>query len=213
MKVRNVILLIFFLVLCDQILKIYIKTNYYYGEEHKMLGMDWFRFLFIENKGFAWGLTLGSEKWAQIALSTLRLFAVIALSYYLKYIIQKAYHSGFIISIALIYAGALGNLLNGMFYGLIFEQSDPMMLNKARLVTPGEGYAGFLQGNVVDMLYFPIVKGARFPDWLPMVGGDEFEFFSPVFNLADVWVFMGVVILLIFQKLFFKDNGSIKPVL
>lgn len=178
-----------------------------------MLGMDWFRFLFIENKGFAWGLTLGSEKWAQIALSTLRLFAVIALSYYLKYIIQKAYHSGFIISIALIYAGALGNLLNGMFYGLIFEQSDPMMLNKARLVTPGEGYAGFLQGNVVDMLYFPIVKGARFPDWLPMVGGDEFEFFSPVFNLADVWVFMGVVILLIFQKLFFKDNGSIKPVL
>ncbi len=213
MKVRNVILFIFFLVLCDQILKIYIKTNYYYGEEHKMLGMDWFRFLFIENKGFAWGLTLGSEKWAQIALSTLRLFAVIALSYYLKYIIQKAYHSGFIISIALIYAGALGNLLNGMFYGLIFEQSDPMMLNKARLVTPGEGYAGFLQGNVVDMLYFPIVKGARFPDWLPMVGGDEFEFFSPVFNLADVWVFMGVVILLIFQKLFFKDNGSIKPVL
>lgn len=178
-----------------------------------MLGMDWFRFLFIENKGIAWGLTLGSEKWAQIALSTLRLFAVIALSYYLKYIIQKAYHSGFIISIALIYAGALGNLLNGMFYGLIFEQSDPMMLNKARLVTPGEGYAGFLQGNVVDMLYFPIVKGARFPDWLPMVGGDEFEFFSPVFNLADVWVFMGVVILLIFQKLFFKDNGSIKPVL
>lgn len=213
MKVRNVILFIFFLVSCDQILKIYIKTNYYYGEEHKMLGMDWFRFLFIENKGFAWGLTLGSEKWAQIALSTLRLFAVIALSYYLKYIIQKAYHSGFIISIALIYAGALGNLLNGMFYGLIFEQSDPMMLNKARLVTPGEGYAGFLQGNVVDMLYFPIVKGARFPDWLPMVGGDEFEFFSPVFNLADVWVFMGVVILLIFQKLFFKDNGSIKPVL
>ncbi|MES2872116.1 MAG: lipoprotein signal peptidase [Bacteroidota bacterium] len=213
MKARNVILFILFLVLCDQILKIYIKTNYYYGEEHKMLGMDWFRFLFIENKGFAWGLTLGSEKWAQIALSTLRLFAVIALSYYLKYIIQKAYHSGFIISIALIYAGALGNLLNGMFYGLIFEQSDPMMLNKARLVTPGEGYAGFLQGNVVDMLYFPIVKGARFPDWLPMVGGDEFEFFSPVFNLADVWVFMGVVILLIFQKRFFKDNGSIKPVL
>ena len=207
MKVRNIILLIFVLVLCDQILKIYIKTNYYYGEEHKMLGLEWFRFLFIENKGIAWGLTLSDESWAQIALTTFRLVAVIAITFYLKNIIQKAYHLGFIISISMIYAGAIGNLLNGMFFGLIFEESNPIIQNKARLVDPGEGYAGFMQGNVVDMLYFPIVRGARFPEWLPVIGGNEFEFFRPVFNLADVWVFIGVLSILIFQKRFFKDKS------
>ena len=207
MKVRNVILLIFFLVLCDQILKIYIKTNYYYGEEHKMLGMDWFRFLFIENKGIAWGLTLSDERWAQIVLTTFRLVAVVAITFYLKSIIQKAYHVGFIVAVAMIYAGAIGNLLNGMFFGLIFEESNPLIQNKAGLVAPGEGYADFMQGNVVDMLYFPIVRGARFPDWFPVVGGNEFEFFRPVFNLADVWVFIGVVTILIFQKRFFKGKA------
>lgn len=205
MKGWKVILFVAILILIDQAIKIDIKTNYYYGEEHKVLGLDWFRLHFLENPGMAWGWKLGEGDSAKLALTILRLIAVIWGTFFLRKIIRNNYHKGFIICIAFIYAGALGNLIDGLFYGLIFEKSVPSLQNIARAFPPGGGYAGLMYGRVVDMWYLPIID-TTLPDWIPIWGGKPFEFFSPVFNTADIWVSAGVIALLIFQKKFFKHK-------
>lgn len=199
MKGRTVFLLIFILVMIDQVIKVYIKTHFYYGEEIGVLGLSWFRLHFLENPGMAWGLKLGKGDIAKVALTLFRLAAVIWGTFYLQKIIRKKYPSGFITCVAFIYAGALGNLIDSLFYGLIFEKSDPELMNIAKVFPPGGGYAGFMYGHVVDMWYFPIIQ-TTLPDWLPIWGGKPFEFFAPVFNTADVWVSAGVIAILIFQR-------------
>ncbi|HEX4850384.1 MAG TPA: signal peptidase II, partial [Puia sp.] len=138
----------------------------------------------------------------KMALTLFRLAAVVFGIFYLRTIIKKNYHKGFIICAALIFAGALGNLLDSMFYGLMFEEST---FDHVARIFPAKGYTGFLHGRVVDMLYFPLVK-THYPQWLPVIGGDDFEFFSPVFNIADASISVGVIAILLFQKRFFKKR-------
>ena len=205
MKGKTIGLLILILVFIDQAIKIYVKTNFYYGEER--LVFDWFRIHFIENPGMAWGLKLGKGDMGKLALTLFRLAAVVWGTFYIKRIIREKYHPGFIVSVGFIYAGALGNLIDSLFYGVIFEKSDPVMQNIANAFTAQSGYAGFMFGHVVDMWYFPIIR-TTLPDWLPIRGGKYFEFFSPVFNTADVWVSTGVISILVFQKKFFKKTNA-----
>jgi signal peptidase II len=203
-KGKHVALLIIAILVADQILKIYIKTNYYLGEEHNMLG-SWFRLHFVENKGMAWGWEFG-DGFGKIALTLFRLVAVIAGTFYLRHIVQKQMHKGFIVCASLIYAGAAGNLIDSMFYGMIFENSDYYVQNVANFTAFGKGYASFLHGKVVDMLYFPIIQIEKMPTWMPFLGGQPFEFFSPVFNLADAAISTGVIALFIWQKKWMPDN-------
>ncbi len=208
-KSRNVVLIILLILFFDQVVKFYVKTHYYIGDEVKVFGMEWFRLHFVENEGMAWGWKMGGD-WGKIALTLFRLVAVIVGTFIIRGFIKKNYHKGFIICSALIYAGALGNLIDSMFYGLIFQESDPYTQNVAKLVNVGHGYAGFLHGKVVDMLYFPIVRNAHYPTWFPFWGGEEFEFFRPVFNIADASISTGVITILVFQNKFFKKHDDHK---
>jgi len=200
MKVRHVALIIIALLLIDQIIKIYIKTHYFLGEEHNVLG-NWFRLHFIENEGMAWGMKFGGD-WGKMALTLFRLVAVIWGCFYIKKIVAEQQHKGFLICVALIFAGAAGNLIDSMFYGLMFNESDPYMRNLATLFPHGGGYASFLHGRVVDMFYFPLIDTAL-PTWVPFWGGQRFTFFDPVFNFADACISAGVIILILFQSKFF----------
>lgn len=209
LKLRSVIFIIAAIIIADQAIKIWIKTEHPTGEVVRVLGMDWFRLHFIENPGMAWGWKFGNET-GKMVLTLFRLAAVIFGTWYLGRIVKQKYKKGFIVCAALIYAGALGNLIDSMFYGMIFDKGlhyDPSINDYvsysgiASLSSPG--YGSFLHGSVVDMLYFPMFKG-HFPSWFPFVGGDDFEFFSPIFNIADASISIGVITLLIFQKKFFK---------
>ena len=206
MKLRSAFLVIFLIILADQALKIWIKTSFPIGHVKDMLGFRWAQLYFIENEGMAWGWKWGGE-WGKMLLTLFRLAAVIFGTWYLIKIVRQRYSRGFILCASLIYAGALGNLIDSMFYGMIFDKG--MSFNAAigeymsytgvaHLTTHG-GYQGFLHGSVVDMLYFPMVH-STFPSWLPFIGGKEFEFFSPIFNVADASISVGVITLLIFQK-------------
>jgi len=205
MKGRNVILLILLVVLADQALKIYIKTHFYINEHHNVLG-SWFRLHFVENEGMAYGWKFGGDG-GKMLLTLFRLGAVIFGVFYIRQLIQKKFHRGFIVCAALIFSGALGNLIDSMFYGLIFEESIPGSMAVAKMF-PHQGYAGFLHGKVVDMLYFPIIRDAHFPKWVPVWGGEDFEFFRPIFNLADFAISTGVISILVFQKRFFKHDNT-----
>ena len=208
MKVRQVAFIIILILLADQALKFFIKTNYYMNEEHKIAG-NWFRVHFVENKGMAWGWEFGGN-FGKIFLTLFRLFAVVFGFFYIGKIVKEKMHRGFIICVALIFAGAVGNLIDSLFYGLIFTESLEGTTLVANAVSPGNGYGGFFHGKVVDMLYFPIFDG-HWPQWMPLVGGDRFEFFSPVFNIADAAISAGVISILVFQKRFFqkkKPNGQ-----
>ena len=196
-------MLILLIVAADQILKVYVKTHYHLGESHLIFG-HWFQLYFIENEGMAYGWKFGGE-WGKMALTLFRLGAVIFGVFYIKNIINRKQSRAFIICVALIFAGALGNLIDSMFYGLIFENSAPYSYNIARLF-PSHGYAGFLHGKVVDMLYFPIIR-TQFPGWLPLLGGKPFEFFSPIFNLADASISIGIISIFVFQKKFFGRHS------
>lgn len=210
MKKRNVILVILLILFIDQAFKFYIKTTFYLGEDHRVLG-NWFHLHFVENEGMAWGWKLGeSGSWGKLALTVFRMVAVVFGVYYIGQIIKKKEHPGFIVCVAMIFAGAVGNLIDSMFYGLIFENSDPMMQNVAKLFPEGGGYASFLHGKVVDMLYFPIIR-STFPSWVPVWGGEPFEFFSPVFNIADASISVGLIIILLFQNRFFKKQEHTAP--
>ena len=203
MKGKQLVYLILLILAADQALKFYIKLNYYAGEEHVIIA-DWFRLHFVENEGMAWGWKFGGE-WGKLALTLFRLIAVIFGVFYIRSIVHKKYHTGFIVCVALIFAGALGNLIDSMFYGLIFTASDhgyPL----AKMFPTGGGYAGFLHGRVVDMLYVPLIEDKMLPNWLPFWGGERFTFFSPIFNVADASISIGVIVILLFQKRFFRHG-------
>jgi signal peptidase II len=207
-KGRNIFLIICLVVLADQALKIYVKTHYHVGESHAVIG-NWFRLYFIENEGMAYGWKFGGE-WGKIILTLFRLAAVIFGVFYIKKIIKNKYHPGFIVCAALIFSGAVGNLIDSMFYGLIFEDSSQLSYNVAKIF-PAHGYAGFLHGKVVDMLYFPVIRNAYFPAWIPVWGGQGFEFFRPIFNLSDAAISTGIITILVFQKRFFKNQTKNIP--
>lgn len=204
MKLRNVILIIALIILADQALKVWIKTSFGLGHVMDVMGLPWFKLDFIENKGMAWGWEFGGT-WGKMLLTLFRMAAVVFGTWYLGRIVKQRYSRGFIICAALIYAGALGNLIDSMFYGLIFSQSDYGVI--ATAFPPGGGYASFLHGHVVDMLHFKIFT-SKFPTWFPFVGGVDFEFFSPIFNIADASISVGVITLFIFQKRFFRKENS-----
>lgn len=195
MKYRHALLIILIIIIADQWLKIYVKTHFYYGEEIRVIG-SWFRMHFIENEGMAYGMKLSESGVGKLALSLFRLLAVVFGFFLLNNLIKKGYSKGAIICGALILAGALGNLIDSMFYGLIFTESS---FHIARMVPWGNGYGSFLHGRVVDMLYFPIID-TRLPEKFPIWGGRDFVFFEPVFNIADAAISTGVLILIFFQK-------------
>lgn len=196
--------IILLVLVLDQWLKFYIKLNFPLGGGFKVLGLDWARIHFVENKGMAFGLSFGGVIGKYI-LSVFRIIMVGFLIYILKGIIEQKTSIGLQISFALIIAGAIGNIIDSAFYGLIFTDSSFHLNNIAELFPEGGGYAGFLQGKVVDMFYFPLLS-STYPDWLPVVGGDSFTFFRPVFNVADSSIFIGVTMILLFFRSFFLSE-------
>ena len=180
------------ILLIDQIIKIEVKTNMTLGEAKRVT--DWFYIEFIENNGMAYGMKFINK----LVLSLFRLFAIGFIGYYLAKIIKKNVAPlGYIVLIAMVLAGAAGNLIDCLFYGLIFDASTPFTVSQ--FVPFGEGYSTFLHGKVVDMFYFPIIQ-TTWPEWVPYFGGSEYVFFSPVFNFADACISVGVVTLLLFYR-------------
>ncbi len=171
------------------------------GQEYNIFG-NWFIIHFTENEGMAFGMKLGGD-WGKLALSLLRIIAVGLIGYYLYTLTTRRVRQGVIFGISLIFAGAIGNILDSAFYGLIFSESTYYQM--ATLFPEGGGYTTFLHGKVVDMLYFPIIQ-TTLPSWVPLWGGEEFQFFRPVFNLADSAITVGVFWLLIFERNFFSSN-------
>lgn len=198
------VVVIVFLVLCiDQVLKIWVKTHMEYGEEFTLLGFNWARIHFVENEGMAFGLSLGNDL-GKLALSVFRLVAVGFLIYIIYSLVKIKETFGVILSFSLILAGALGNILDSAFYGLMFSPT-PYHGGIATLFPEGGGYAPFLYGKVVDMLYFPMIN-TTLPSWLPVWGGQHFEFFRPVFNISDAAISSGVISLLLFNRRIFKSK-------
>ena len=199
MKIKHVILTVLLVLFFDQFLKIYIKTTYNYGEHNAIIG-NWFQLYFIENEGMAFGMKFG-EDWGKLFLTLFRLVAVAWGFYFIKNtLIKEGYTNGLIFCAALILAGALGNSIDSVFYGKIFSESYH---NVAHFVTWGQGYGKLFHGRVVDMLYFPVLKGI-FPSWVPVWGGSDFEFFRPIFNIADASISGGVIAIFVFQKKILK---------
>ena len=199
-KSLKVLLVVLLVLVIDQSLKIWIKTNLSYGQEISLLGLDWARLHFVENNGMAFGLSLGGF-YGKLALSLFRITAVFVLSYYISLLIKAEAKMGLLISFALILAGAIGNIIDSAFYGIIFSESYHGHI--ATMFPDGGGYAGFLHGKVVDMLYFPLFEG-QFPDSFPFWGGNQFLFFRPVFNIADMAITIGVLSIILFHRSFFS---------
>ncbi|MCX8480646.1 MAG: lipoprotein signal peptidase, partial [Sediminibacterium sp.] len=191
-------------VIMDQIMKIYIKLHFHLGEEHNIIG-HWFRLHFIENEGMAWGLKWGGNT-GKIILTSFRLIAVIVGFFYLKTFFSKKYKPAFYVLLACIYAGAIGNLIDSIFYGVIFSESQYFTFEAAKFLPANGGYTSLFLGRVVDMLYFPIIQIEHLPTWIPFIGGSSFEFFSPVFNLADMAISVGVISIWVFQKRILKSD-------
>lgn len=183
--------LIVILIVIDQIIKIEVKTGMYLRESIHIA--DWFQILFIENNGMAYGMTFINK----VVLTLFRVVVVSVIGYYIWKVLKEKVRTGYLVCLSMIFAGAIGNIFDCLFYGLIFSESTPFSVST--LVPFGEGYAPFLQGRVVDMFYFPIID-TNLPDWLPIWGGEHFIFFSPVFNFADSCISVGVVVLLLFYR-------------
>ncbi len=193
---KKSILLIILILVLDQTIKIWIKTSFYLGEEIPVLG-HWFFLHFTENNGMAYGLEIG-KSWGKLFLSLFRIFAVGLLGYILwKLYEKKAARQGFTLSLSLIFAGAVGNIIDSLFYGLIFNESQ--FYQVAKFLPADGGYSSFLHGKVVDMFYFPLIH-THYPSWFPVWSGQEFIFFRPVFNLADASITIGVFLILIFYR-------------
>ena len=192
---RLAVLIVIAILLIDQAIKIWVKTSMSLHESIHVT--DWFYITFIENMGMAFGMQLGSK----IVLSLFRVVAIAALTYYLHLEVKRQARTGYIVCMAMVLAGAAGNLVDCMFYGLVFNESSPYYVSY--FVPFGTGYAPFLMGKVVDMFYFPLIE-TEWPSWMPFVGGEHFVFFSPVFNFADASISVSVVLLL----LFFREEVS-----
>lgn len=192
----------------DQSVKIWVKTHMSLGDEIEIFGLGWALIHFVENPGMAFGYQLSNDDMGKLALSLFRILAVGFLVYYIRFLIRKKANWGVLASFALILAGALGNILDSAFYGLIFSEST-YHSGVAELFPAGGGYERFLHGNVVDMFYFPIWSG-YLPEWIPLWGGEHFMFFKPVFNIADVSITLGVVNILTFQRRFFLESNEDK---
>jgi signal peptidase II len=202
-KGKKAILIIISILIVDQIFKIWIKTHLTMGQTIPVIG-KWFLIRFIENPGMAFGLDIPG-KLGKPVLTVFRMIAVIFIGWYLYTLIKKKAPEGLIICLSLILAGAFGNIIDSAFYGLIFSEST--YYTPSVIFPKGGGYAPFLYGRVVDMLYFPIIE-THYPGWVPWVGGEEFIFFRPIFNIADSAISVGVVAILIFQKRFFKHSSQ-----
>jgi signal peptidase II len=197
--VRKSLLTVFLILIIDQTLKIIVKTGMFLYQDIPVFG-NWFIIKFIENNGMAFGVDLPGD-YGKMILSIFRIIAVIGIIFYMRYLIREKAPNGLLISMSFILAGAMGNILDSAFYGLIFSESTPFL--KAVLFPESGGYSTFLHGKVVDMFYFPVLQGT-WPQWVPFKGGDYFEFFRPVFNIADTSITLGVFSILIFQKNFFS---------
>jgi len=217
---KKAILLIFFILLIDQISKFYIKTHFVLSEEIRVFGLDWFRIHFLENNGMAWGKEFGGES-GKLFLTVFRLVAIVGIGYWLYSVTQKKVSRLLVISVAMIFAGALGNIIDSVFYGVIFDDS---YRHVATFLPPEGGYSSLFHGKVVDMIYFPIIDTNlpewipeikfTLPQWLPVIGGKffsffterHFTFFDPVFNIADSSISIGVAILVLFNKRVFPKE-------
>jgi signal peptidase II len=195
---KKSLLTIFLILFIDQFIKIWVKTHILLGQEYHILD-NWFIIHFTENNGMAFGLEFGGEL-GKIILSLFRIIAIVGIGWFLYDLIKKKAPIGFIINLSMIFAGAIGNIIDCIFYGLLFNESYYQI---ASFLPEGGGYASLLHGKVVDMLYFPLING-HFPSWLPFWGGEHFIFFRPVFNIADSAITIGVTFILIFQKKYFK---------
>jgi signal peptidase II len=201
MSLRNKsILLILLILVTDQTIKILIKTNMVIGEEYSVIG-NWFRIHFLENNGMAFGMEWGGKA-GKAALTIFRIIAIAGISWYLVSIIKKKAHPGLVLSVSVIVAGAIGNLIDSAFYGMIFSES---WHTPAVMFPEGGGYSSFLHGRVVDMLYFPVID-THWPEWSPIRPNESFVFFRPVFNIADASITTGVFVILFFQKKFLGDT-------
>ena len=204
-KLQKSALIVFMVLLVDQVLKIWIKTNMAIGDEFSVIGR-WFIIHFVENNGMAFGFEFGGE-YGKIFLSLFRVAAVFGIGYYILKLVKRDIPMGFIACTSLIFAGAIGNIIDSAFYGLIFSDSYGQV---ATLFPEGGGYATFLHGRVVDMFYFPLVSGI-YPDWLPFIGGSDFQFFRPVFNVADSSISVGIFSIILFYRKEFSELTSKHP--
>jgi signal peptidase II len=198
MSKKQTFLLVVLILFIDQASKIYIKTHFELGQELKIF--DWFRIYFIENEGMAWGAKLSDK----LSLTIFRIFAVCGIGYWLYQSLHKKTSKILTVALALVFSGALGNIIDSVFYGILFDGS----LGQTATLFPTEGYANLFHGKVVDMLYFPLFKG-YFPEWIPFFGGNYFSFFDPVFNIADMAISTGVGLLLVFNKKVFPKSSTV----
>ncbi len=192
---KRALFTILLVLVADQVLKVWVKLNMLYDTAIPLFG-DWAFIHFIENRGMAFGMEFGGEL-GKLALTLFRIAAVVGIGLYLRHIIRERQSSGLIISVALVFAGALGNIIDSTFYGLLFSEST--YTQRAVLLPPDGGYAALFHGAVVDMFYFPLIDG-RFPEWLPIWGGEHFRFFRPVFNIADASISVGIVLYILLQR-------------
>lgn len=192
-ELRKPLILILLILVIDQLIKIYVKTHFAIGDDVKVLGLDWFRIHFLENKGMAFGMSFGNTI-GKFLLTLIRLVLSVAIFIYMNKLIKRGEKKIIIYSFALIFAGAVGNIIDCLLYGIIFNESTVFA---AATMFPAEGgYAPFLFGRVVDMFYFPLID-TTWPDWIPFVGGNNFRFFNAIFNFADASITIGVVLLLV----------------
>ncbi|WP_422106942.1 lipoprotein signal peptidase [Winogradskyella sp.] len=211
MSLKKASVVIILILLIDQISKIYIKTHFVL-EDEPIKVFSWFEITFLENDGMAWGAKLSdfftfiSDKSAKLILTIFRIVAVTGIGFWLVDVTKKKKSKTLIFAIAIIFAGALGNIIDSVFYGVLFSDSD---MQVATFLPEGGGYAKVFHGKVVDMLHFPIWSGVL-PEWLPFFGGKYFSFFDPVFNIADVAISTGIGILIVFNKKAFKDSSKIE---